>query len=145
MPTHINDQIRSAVVAAVTGLATTGSRVDEDFLAVKAVTDPRLVVRVGTGSVKTDVQGVQQREIQITVAGYAKDVDGISAVLGAMHYEVEVAMNAAGTLGGLIKSPVELTRDSRETDAGLERPAGMIEIEFIGQCFTAAGAPDIAL
>jgi hypothetical protein len=143
MPTHINDQIRAAAVDALTGLTTTGARVDEDELSVKAITQPRLVVKVETEGVETAVQQLQQRGIRVTVTGYAKEVAGLAAVLGAIQYEVEVAMHAAARLGGLLSGGLALLRDERGLDDSLEKPAGYIAMEFGGQCFTQQGAPGI--
>ena len=140
--THIHDQIRAAAVAALTGLTTTGTRVDEDELSVKAITQPRLVVKVETDGVETGMQALQQRVIKITVTGYAKDAAGVAATLGAIQYEVEVAMHAAGALGGLLSGGTSLMNDERGIDDGsLEKPVGFIAMTFGGLCFTQAGAP----
>jgi hypothetical protein len=140
-PTHINDQIRAAAVAALTGLTTTGNRVDEDALAVRAITQPRLVVKVETDGVETGMQGQQQRTIKIIATGYAKDAAGVAATLGAIQYEVEVAMHAAGTLGGLLSTPQLIGDERGIDDIGLEKPVGYIAMTFAGLCFTRAGYP----
>ena len=141
---HINDQIRAAVAAAVTGLATTGSRVDQDFLTVRNVVEPRLLVRVTTEKVDTDASGVQQRTLRVAVAGYAKDTAPAN-VLGDVQTEVEVALHAAGTLGGTVPSGLILQGDDRDMDFdSLEKPAGVITLIYGAICFTRAGQPEIA-
>lgn len=144
--THVYDRVRAALVTELTGLTTTADRVDEDVLAVKAVTAPRLVVKVEGKVLVAHLNGIQERELNIVVTGYAKDAAGLAAVLGAIECEVEIAMAAAGTLGGLLQGDIQLKQSSRGLDYGsLEKPAGYVEIEFSSNCFTQSGSPGTSL
>lgn len=139
---HINDQIRSAVVAAVTGLATTGARVDQDFLTVRNITEPRLLVRVNTEKVETDISGNQERVIKIAVSAYAKE-SAPASTLGDIQTEVETALQTAGTLGGLVASGLVLQGDERDLEFDtLEKPAGTVTLIYGALCFTRAGQPE---
>lgn len=140
---HINDQIRAAVAAAVTGLPTTGARVDQDFLTVRNIAEPRLLVRVTTDKVDTDFSGVQQRVLRVAVTGYAKET-AAGNVLGGMQSEVETALYAVGTLGGLLACNLVLQGDDRDIDFDtLEKPAGFVTLIYGAQCFTRAGQPEV--
>ena len=142
---HINDQIRAAVVAAVTGLPTTGARVDQDYLTVRNIAEPRLLVKVSTDSVNTDFSGLQQRGLRIEVTGFAKE-SAPASVLGDIQTEVEAALQTAETLGGLLKGDLDLQGDSRDMDyAALEKPAGFVTLIYGAICFTRAGQPENSL
>ena len=141
---HINGQIRAAVAAALTGLPTTGARVDQDFLTVRNIAEPRLLVKVSTDSVNTDFSGLQRRALRVAVAGYAKDAAS-SGVLDGIQSEVEVAMKNAGALGGLLSGDMEFQDDDRDIYFDtLEKPAGFVTLIFGAECFTRAGQPETA-
>lgn len=141
MTAHINDQILAAAKDALDALATTGDRIDEWELRVKQVAEPRLVIAVSCQGAETGAQGNQQREIEVLVTGYAKKTSGMSATLGSIQAEVEVALAAAGTLGGLLATGLRFVRDQRDIDYSLEHPAGMVATVFSGLCFTRANNP----
>lgn len=141
--THLRTQIRDAVATAVTGLATTGSRVHKAHMRPVGDNDlPCLFVhlegREDSGII--DLTGRQQREADVIVAGLAKTVGDVDAALNQLALEVETALAAVPTLGGICRR-VWLERIESGIDLSLEKPAGRIELGYRVQYFTNAGAP----
>lgn len=101
---HGREQIRNAVVTAVTGLVTTGARVHENRVRpLSLAAGPALCVY--TRSDRPDYAAGQmgnrpQRELEVHVEGYAEGDD--QATCDTMAEEVETALFANGALLALV-------------------------------------------
>ena len=141
---HARRSIREAVATAVTGLATTGSRVFQSHM-LPQETLPCLLVTAGSEEVETDLGSVQTRVLEIEIVGVAKAASDVDDTLDAIAEEVEAAVQSAGTLGGLVSAPPVLTRIRTDFDDSLEQPVGEIALTFGCTYFTNAGAPGTTL
>lgn len=141
---HARRSIREAVAAALTGLATTGSRVFQSRMRPQESL-PALLVATNGEEIEQDLGTVQTRALDIDVTGVALAASGVDDTLDAIAEEVEVAMQAAGTLGGLVSAPPVLTAIRTAFDDSLEQPAGEVSLTFRCLYFTQAGAPGTTL
>lgn len=145
MTLHVRAQIRHAVGAALAGLPTTANRVRVNRPAAFAAADmPMLVVSTPAESVQAITMDAPQRvrrEMQIEVAAYATAAarDDMLDKIGA---EVERALIAAGTLGGLIKAPLVVEQCRMEFDDLASPPLGVLRMQWTATTFTAANAPE---
>lgn len=137
---HKRSQIRTAVVNAVTGLATTAGRVyasrvwptDDSALPCLLVnTDSEQVSRVALG--RTD------RRVRVAIRAIAKLSASLDATLDQIALEVEVAMQANASLGGHA-ADLELTDIEIEMDA-LDKPVGVLTLAYAVTYFSAEGNP----
>ena len=109
MADHLIEQITDAIATKVTGLATTGARVFRDR--VRALDDgefPCLVIQdsdesppllVATG-LSSAVGRQLHRTVLIDIVAYVQE-DAPSATLNLIQKEVEIALSADNTLGGI--------------------------------------------
>lgn len=147
---HARTQIRNAAGAILTGLATTGANVfvnrrrpvgnaNLPCLLVYCDDEPN-IEKMTAGKPKR-----LQRDLKLIVKGLVKSGDALEDTLDDIAKEVEVAIAADLTLGGLVKLGVWL--DSIETDETdeLEKPAGVIVMTFSAIYSTNSNAPEIAL
>lgn len=141
---HARQAIREAVATAVTGLATTGSRVFQSRMRAQDAL-PCLLVTTDGESITEEISGVQQRELEIRITGVAKAAANVDDTLDTIASEVETAVQAAGTLGALVSIPPTLTAISTDFDDSLEQPVGEIALTFRSTYFTNAGAPGTTL
>lgn len=137
---HARRQIREAVATALTGLTTTGSRVFQSRMREQESL-PCLLVVTDTENVDASVGTIQQRDLDILVTGLAQGASNVDDTLDAIAEEVETAMQAAGTLGGLVSVAPGLTGIRTQFDDSLQQPVGEIELAFRCTYFTHAGAP----
>ncbi len=144
---HVRRQIREAAAAALTGLATTGSRVFQSRIHTLRDPDlPCLLINTDDEQVEAEnaVQGGElTRELTLTVRGVAKDAATLDDTLDAIAEQVEPVMNGA-SLGGLVKR-CTLERIAVEMDDALEKPVGVITLTYSTLYFTSPAAPGTAL
>jgi hypothetical protein len=138
--THARRQIREAAATALTGLSTTGSRVFQSRMK-PTESLPCLLVAVDDEEIEQTPQSRQARSLTLTVRGMAKSGATVDDTLDAIAEEVETAAQAAGTLGGKVPGGLVLKSISTEFDETLEKPAGVIVLEYQAGYFTVAGAP----
>lgn len=125
MADHYRQQVRDAVVAAVTGLATTGPRVLRNRVhPVEEETLPCLLVYSLREESEIEAIGRPRgllRALDLAVVAVSRD-RLLDDALDAVCAEVEAALGAA-TLGGLVK---DLTLEETEVqfDGEAERPTG---------------------
>lgn len=146
---HARDSIQDALLAALTGLPTTGAHViDDEAYPVGDGKLPCLQVLVGDEP-QIDESGGEaptlERQLELHVRGVVKDSINIRRALNAIIAEVEIAMNAAGTLSGKVKdiSAPKSIRIGR--DHSLEKTVGIAEMNFIVTYYTRAGSPGTPL
>lgn len=151
MADHIRTQCRSAVVTALTGLATTGSRVTGGRPKSRPVQEselPCLVVYTDDTEAEPSAgsRGARRMEESCTlvVHGYAQDKTDLDKKLDTIEKEVRTALAADPTLGGKAKD-LWFTRSSKESETDVDKPTGEISITFTLEYHTREGVPDAAL
>lgn len=142
--THARRSIREAVATAVTGLTTTGSRVFQSRMRPQEAL-PALLVSTGSEEIEGSLGTVLTRSLEIEIIGVAMAASDVDDTLDAIAEEVESAVQAAGTLGGLVDAPPVLTRIRTDFDDSLEQPVGQISLTYACTYFTNAGAPGTTL
>ena len=139
---HARTQIRNAVVAALTGLSTTGARVHASRM---RPTDalPALLITTDAEVIEQGAQRRQMRTMDIVVRGLAKGGDGVDDTLDQIALEVETAMQSSAIAA--LAAPCVLSRVDIEFDDALEKPVGMVVIAYRAVYFTQAGAPAVTV
>lgn len=149
MANHLRRRIREAVAGAITGLATTGSRVyqsrvypleDADLPALRVTT---LGETIDGWSVSAP--RVQERHLRVSVEIVARAVADLDDTLDQAAKEVEVALAMpCAALAGIAKS-ITLQSTDIELDGASQRPTGHAAMVFDVFYMTAENAPDVAL
>jgi len=103
---HARQAIREAVVAALTGLPTTGGSV-KDTWPYATPPEDMPALRIYTPGEQADDRAsdlgpIQGRAVTLLIVGYAEGVL-VAETLDTIAAEVEVALAASGNLGGLVK------------------------------------------
>lgn len=149
MPTHLRSQIRDAVVAAVTGLTTTGARVYAGRARPLAKdSDPCLLVYATAETSDVHTIGsdpILLRSLTLAVEGLAvaTEAAALEETLDQIALEVEPAITADSSLGGLTLA-VTLTGTRIAVEAPGERHAGAIRMEFRVEYRTHEQSPGVA-
>lgn len=148
MADHIRKRIRAAALAALTSLTTTGanafaSRVhplqDSELPGLRISTpDEQVVAQTFTPNT------LQERTLQLVVEACVKAVSGYEDTADLIVKEVETALAANQTLGGLCHS-VQLREISTELSGDAERPIAAATMTFDVVYYTTQSAPDTAL
>lgn len=127
---HARKQIREAVASVVTGLTTTGSDVFQSRVyPVETSSLPCLLVYT-TEEETTDYNGTKMlRELLVMVEGYAKATSDVDDTMDLICEEVETAIFADPTIGGLCKFGM-LDRTEITLSGEGEKPLGKASMEF---------------
>lgn len=151
MADHIATQVRDAAVAALAGLTTSGSRVYPSRVhRFGSATVPGLAVYTNGWRLRDQAgaRGARRfgREIDLLIeAAVRADSDGTpEATLDTMAAEVEEAMQADVTLGGVAKDLYPVAMRPVLTGDGESR-IGRLAIEYAVIVRTAEAAPDAAV
>lgn len=148
MAFHLRRQIRDAVLAKLQGLTTTGINVFSDR--VYALSDeelPALMVKTESESSQPNAMmasRLMQRDLSITVSAYVKAVSNLDNTLDQICKEVEMALAADTSLGGLTKD-LYLTATNMTLEGSAEKPRGLTEMTFTVSYYVKETAPDVAL
>jgi hypothetical protein len=150
---HARKQIRDAVVALVTDLATTGRNVfpsrvyslaDEELPSLSVFTidgnSDEVVTKVTLGN--TGKFPLFKRDCPLLIEGHAKISDDIDDVLDQISLEVEVAMSDPLTIGERTV-PAQLRSTSKELSGEGEDQIGVVRLLYIVTYVTAENTPDI--
>lgn len=147
---HVRTQIRAATAAALTGLATTTTKVfksrmrpaDDDELPCLLVycDDEPNIARQTVGKTPR-----LSRELLLVIKGLAKNGTELDDELDAICKEVEVAIAANLTLGGLVRDGVWLTSINTTMNEEMEKPCGEIVMTFSATYSTNSNQPETAL
>lgn len=144
---HVRTQIRGAVKAAVTGLATTGNRVFEGRVyPMQAAELPGLLVYTEDEQNSISGKGVARtslRDLEVVIEGVFKDNASLDDKADVILKEVEVALGPGVALGG--GKYAHLARVEIERSDTLEKPAASMRMVFEIPYLTAHGAPESAL
>lgn len=149
MAGHIDKQIRAAAVTALTGLATTGARVfaSREYPLQDAEL-PALRLFVGDSDIQAVTFGAraqvtrQERAIELRVEFCGKATANYDDQADAAKLEVEKAIAADITLGGIVKS-ADLRRIETERDDSGEKILIVTRMIFLCTAYTARNAPDV--
>jgi hypothetical protein len=145
MPTS-RENIRSAVMAALTGLATTGGNVFAPRLhrPLAEAELPALVVWVDEeqfrGQEKSWPQ-LQERRPAVVVLAVVRQSGDYDATIETIWGEVEAALAGDGTLGGACKLITDFALGPKEVDANGEQPALKQALSFTALYFARFGTP----
>jgi hypothetical protein len=143
---HARRSIREAAAAALTGLATTGSRVYQSRLYTLRDADlPCLLINTDDEAITNATLGSQilERQLTLTVRCVAKATASLDDVLDQIIEEVEPVLNDA-TLGGSAKA-LQLQSIGIEMVDTLDKPAGVATLTYTGTYYTAGNAPGVSL
>jgi hypothetical protein len=144
---HVRKLIRDAAAVALTGLATTGSRVFENRVhTLQEDQLPALRVYTNNGASRAQSVGmerVRERGEELMVECCAKAATGFDDQIDAMILEVEQALDANQGIGGA--KSVELRSIQIDMDDEADREIGIARLTFDVLYYTALGAPDEAL
>jgi hypothetical protein len=146
MADHIRRQVRDAAVAALTGLATTGSRVfaSRIYPLQDAELPGLLVYTQNEDAARAELGGLLfERTLELVIEGHVKAADGFDDTADAIAKEAEAALAANQGIGGA--KYVHLRRTEVEFDAQAEQGAARIRLTFEVLYYTTLGSPDVAL
>lgn len=136
---HLRKQIRDNVITAVTGLATTSTRVYASRVYPLAADKmPGLCVYTNDETVEISTLNkprLQTRTLQVIVEAYALAISGLNDSLDQICLEVEEALNVDVTRGGKAKDTQVKSIETEFSGDG-EKPAGIarITVSVIYQC-----------
>lgn len=146
MAAHVREQITAAVVTALTGLTTTGSRVYRARARPLQDTElPGLTVTGGAEAPSVESIGngfTLERTLRVHVAAHVKTTSGYDTVLNLILKEVEVALAAANLSGGkyIVLAEVSEPEISEEGEKPVCRQDFVFEVPY----YTQNGVPDVA-
>jgi hypothetical protein len=154
--THARTQVRNAVIAALTGLASTGARVYAGRTrSLGAAHAPALLVYARETASAADSRPPRKLAHTLTLfvegrvaraaASATEDVSrALENDLDQVELEVAAAIGADPTLGGLVKD-IMLVRSTLSTQAPGERHEGEVRLEFRVEYRTAETAPGVII
>lgn len=128
--THARQTIREAFVTALTGLSTTGARVYASRTQPLSRGDlPALLVYAQDENAETSSGRTLDRTVTITVEGVAAANSDLDDTLDDIAEEVEAAIGADPTVGGVVRDAVYQASEI-EFDPDGETQGGMIRLAF---------------
>ena len=145
MADHLHKQIRTAVVTALTGLTTSGTRVYANRLQpLPDATSPTLLVTLDdeTATQATfHTSPIYERELRLSVAAIVKAISALDDTLDLMSKEVEVALAAGITVAG--RTLDVFYGGMSFEDEQSDKPVGIKRMSFTIPYTAAANAPDV--
>ncbi len=148
MANHIRQQIREYFGTTLTSLSTTGSNVYESRVyPIENSKLPALVIYTKSETSEPIVIGtdrVMSRELSVVVEGYAKATSNFDDTIDTISKEVEEAIAADRTLGGLAKDTY-LESTQIDFNAEGEKPLGFVSLTFISNYYVKEKNPDVAV
>lgn len=145
MADHLRKQIRTALEAALTGLATAQNVYVGRVAPIDADNLPALVLMTGEEAVEREAKGGRQaRTLTATIEGHAQQASGILDSFDQIAKEVEISIATDAPLAALVKS-VDLTGTEVEITGEAVQPAGLVRLTYQFVYHTQEAAPDVAL
>ena len=148
MANHVRQQIREYFGTTLTGLTTTGSNVYESRVyTLQEDTLPSLVIYTKSESSEPIVIGtdrVMSRELSVVVEAYCKATSNFDDTIDTISKEVEEAIAADRTLGGLAKDTYVESTEIEYTGDG-EQPVGYVTLTFLTNYYVQETNPDVAV
>lgn len=136
---HLRKQIRDSIITAVTGLATTSTRVYASRVYPLAADKlPGLCVYTNAETIEMATLNkprVQTRTLEVTIEAYALAISGLDDTLDQICLEVEEALDVDVTRGGKAKD-TQVTSIETDFSGDGEKPAGIarITVSVMYQC-----------
>lgn len=150
MTNHVRTQLRDAVVGACDALTTTGIKCYPNRPGSRPVQTselPLLLVYTNDENVElsSGTRGTRrlERVIELAVRGYARGTGDVDATLDTICAEVETALAADPTLGGLAKD-LYLAAVKKEADDQAEQPTWFVDMTWRCEYHTREAAPTAA-
>lgn len=138
---HIHNQIRDALVAALAGLATTGSNVFANRVYPLTEAEvPALRISMDEEEADEQVDGILQREVYCIVEACAKLGVALDDALDQISLEVEPVLAAGITVDGQLLYPVYAGMRIAFEDADL--PVGVKRMRYRIPFFTHSASPE---
>jgi len=148
MANHIRQQIREYFGTNLTGLTTTGSNVYQSRVYPLDNTRlPALLIYTKSEASEPIVIGIDRvmsRELSVVVEGYVKSTANFDDTIDTISKEVEEAIAADRTLGGLAKDTY-LESTQIDFNAEGEKPLGFVSLTFISNYYVKEKNPDVAV
>ena len=148
MAKHIRQQIREKFGTTLTGLTTTGSNVFESRVyPLENASLPALIIYTKSETSEPIVIGtdrVMSRELSVVVEAYCKATSNFDDTIDTISKEVEEAIMADRTLGGLAKDTYVESTEIEYTGEG-EQPVGYVTLTFLTNYYVQETNPDIAV
>jgi hypothetical protein len=151
MANHIRTQIRDAAVALLDSLETTRDKCTGGRPKSRPIQESELpCLLVYTNEEESEpVSGTMgarriARAVQLVVHGFVASTGDADETMDTIAKEVEAALAAAPTLGGLSKD-LYLTGTTKESDPDAEKPLWELVLTFTCEYSTLETAPDAAL
>ncbi len=149
MTDHVRTQIRDKVVDLCDALTTTGTRCHPARPKTRPLqTLPALIVYTNdeTLEIASGQRGSRrlERPLDLVIEGYASGTGDVDKTLDTMNAEVEAALAADPTLGGLAKD-LYLSKVEKENDDEAEKPTWLIRMTWYCEYHTRETAPTAAL
>ena len=145
---HVRKQLRDNVAAAVTGLATTGARVYRSrAYPLDSANLPGLLVYAAGETSEIDSLASPRglaRVCEVVVEGVAQATANLDNTLDAIAAEVETALAADTTRGGLAKDTFLAATEIQISDEG-DKPVGAVRLTYRVQYRTRETAPETAI
>jgi hypothetical protein len=145
---HVRQQIREYFGTTLNNLATTGANVYESRVyTLQEDTLPSLVIYTKSESSEPIVIGtdrVMSRDLSVVVEAYCKAVNNFDDTIDTICKEVEEAIAADRTLGGLAKDTYIETTDIEYTGEG-DQPVGFVTLNFLTNYYVKESDPDVAV
>ena len=141
---HVRKQIRDAVVTAVTGLTTTGNNVSASRVyPVEQSKLPHILVYTTDEAISLEggTLDAPMRGLTVRISGIAEDNSTLDDTLDQIAAEVEAAIGADVTQGGLSIS-TDLSETSIELQGESEKKVGIINLDYLIQYRTPFGDPE---
>lgn len=148
MANHVRQQIREYFGTTLTGLTTTGSNVYESraypldngklpALLIYTKSEVSMPIVIGTDR-------SMSRELSVVVEGYVKSTSNFDDTIDTICKEVEEAIAADPTLGGLAKDTYIESTDI-EFNAEAEKPVGYVTMTFLTNYYVQETNPDVVV
>jgi hypothetical protein len=145
MASHLHEQISDAVVAKLTGLATSGARVYVDnLMPLPDALSPTLLITLDDEKASPETihaPVLLDRDLDMVVSAVAKATSGLRTTLNQMSKEVEAALAAGITVGSATIYPI-YTGMSRDDEQG-DKPVGVKRMTFSITYTAMSNAPDV--
>jgi len=141
---HVRKQIRDAAATLVTGLTTTGSNVfkaqiynlQESQLPALKVYTPVEAIELEAGTLDAP-----DRALSLIIEGVAQATSGLEDTLDLIATEVEVALGADVTVGGLSRA-LDLSETVKQISAEGDPPIGSVLLTYNVKYRTPFGDPE---
>lgn len=144
---HVRKQIRQALVTLLTGLATTGARVQANrVFEIQSDGLPALNVVIGEEEIgRSSVGGPVQRMLTVTIEAYAKGAAGMDDFLDDMAAEIEAAIGANPMLGALLNMPLDPVGLTTRIDPIAEERVGRLSLDYVAGYRTDRTDPETSI